>query len=133
MPSTRATDLSIPCSRPKGSQRPERSWPVPTPSMRPTRTESLRPGTASAPISRERAGPASTKNSGSSWPGPSPRNGPAGWRAASERTRNTTYHLKRIRARTRTTEILWIFFGIHTGNALEIGRRMSATVLAKAA
>ena len=43
------------------------------------------------------------------------------------------YHLKRIRARTRATEVLWIFFGIHTGNALEIGRRMSAMALEKAA
>mgnify|MGYP003411752080 FL=1 len=43
------------------------------------------------------------------------------------------YHLKRIRARTRATEVLWIFFGIHTGNALEIGRRMSAKALEKAA
>ncbi len=43
------------------------------------------------------------------------------------------YHLKRIRARTRATEILWIFFGIHTGNALEIGRRMSVVRLQQAA
>ncbi|MEZ4968258.1 MAG: transposase [Flavobacteriaceae bacterium] len=43
------------------------------------------------------------------------------------------YHLKRIRARTKKTEVLWIFFGIHTGNALEIGRRMSAMGLEKAA
>ncbi len=43
------------------------------------------------------------------------------------------YHLKRIRARTKPTEVLWIFFGIHTGNALEIGRRMAATALEKAA
>jgi hypothetical protein len=35
------------------------------------------------------------------------------------------YHLKRIKARTKETEILWIFFGIHTANALEIGRRMT--------
>jgi len=34
------------------------------------------------------------------------------------------YHLKRVRARTKATEILWIFFGIHTGNALEVGRRI---------
>lgn len=34
------------------------------------------------------------------------------------------YHLKKIKARTKATEILWIFFGIHTANALEIGRRM---------
>jgi len=43
------------------------------------------------------------------------------------------YHLKRIRARTKATEILWIFFGIHTGNALEIGRRMARQALEKAA
>jgi hypothetical protein len=40
--------------------------------------------------------------------------------------------LKRIMARTRQTEILWIFFGIHTSNALKIGRRMTQ-VAAKAA
>lgn len=43
------------------------------------------------------------------------------------------YHLKRIRARTKPTEILWIFFGIHTGNALEIGRRMARANQVKAA
>lgn len=36
------------------------------------------------------------------------------------------YHLRKIKAKTAATEILWIFFGIHTGNALEIGRRMAA-------
>lgn len=36
------------------------------------------------------------------------------------------YHLKKVKARTRKNEILWIFFGIHTANALEIGRRMVA-------
>ena len=35
------------------------------------------------------------------------------------------YHLKKIKARTRQTEILWIFFGIHTANALQIGFRMA--------
>lgn len=34
------------------------------------------------------------------------------------------YHLKKIRAKTKLTEKLWIFFGIHTANALEIGRRI---------
>lgn len=34
------------------------------------------------------------------------------------------YHLKKIKAKTKTTETLWIFFGIHTANALEIGRRI---------
>jgi len=38
------------------------------------------------------------------------------------------YHLKRIKARTKATETLWIFFGIHTANALEIGRRMAKTL-----
>lgn len=42
------------------------------------------------------------------------------------------FHLKRITARTKANEILWIFFGIHVSNALNIGRRMSK-VLAKAA
>ena len=32
------------------------------------------------------------------------------------------YHLKKVKAKTSKTEILWIFFGIHTANALEIGR-----------
>ena len=38
------------------------------------------------------------------------------------------YRLKKIKARTKETEILWIFFGIHTANALEIGRRMARTL-----
>lgn len=35
------------------------------------------------------------------------------------------YHLRKIKAKGKENEILWIFFGIHVGNALEIGRRMS--------
>ena len=42
------------------------------------------------------------------------------------------YHLKKIKAKTKATETLWICFGIHTANALEIGRRM-AHLLQKAA
>ncbi len=34
------------------------------------------------------------------------------------------YLLNRVGARTKDNEILWVFMGIHTGNALEIGRRM---------
>ena len=34
------------------------------------------------------------------------------------------YNLRKIKARTKATETLWIFFGIHTANALEIGRRI---------
>ncbi len=40
--------------------------------------------------------------------------------------------LNRIKAPTELTERLWIFFGIHTSNALEIGRKMT-TVQSKAA
>ena len=32
--------------------------------------------------------------------------------------------LKQIKARTEATERLWIFFGIHTSNAIKIGKRM---------
>ena len=38
------------------------------------------------------------------------------------------YHLKKIKAKTKETEILWIFFGIHTANALEIVRQMGRTL-----
>jgi hypothetical protein len=39
------------------------------------------------------------------------------------------YLLRKIKAKTEKTEILWIFFGIHTANALEIGRRMTKSKL----
>lgn len=41
------------------------------------------------------------------------------------------YHLKKIKAKTKATEKLWIFFGIHTANCLEIGRRMHKQNLKK--
>ncbi len=40
--------------------------------------------------------------------------------------------LKRIKARTKETETLWIFFGIHTSNAIRIGQRLS-NIIAQAA
>ncbi|MEO1218824.1 MAG: transposase, partial [Bacteroidota bacterium] len=43
------------------------------------------------------------------------------------------YLLKSIRARTQKSEILWIFFGIHTANALNIGRRIQQKSLKKVA
>lgn len=43
------------------------------------------------------------------------------------------YHLKKIKARTKANEVLWIFFGIHTTNALEVGRRMLNAKQQKAA
>ena len=36
------------------------------------------------------------------------------------------YGLRKIKAKTEKTEKLSIFFAIHTGNALEIGRRIAA-------
>lgn len=36
--------------------------------------------------------------------------------------------LNKIKARTKQTEILWIFFGIHTSNAIKIGQRMTQSV-----
>lgn len=36
--------------------------------------------------------------------------------------------LNKIKARTKETEILWIFIGIHTSNALKIGRRMAKPI-----
>ncbi len=38
------------------------------------------------------------------------------------------YHLKKVKAKTLKNEILWIFFGIHTANALEIGRRKTKKI-----
>jgi len=37
--------------------------------------------------------------------------------------------LNKIKARTKETEILWIFIGIHTSNALNIGKRMAKASL----
>lgn len=36
------------------------------------------------------------------------------------------YLLKKVNARTQPTETVWIFFGIHTANAVGIARRMEA-------
>ena len=38
-------------------------------------------------------------------------------------TQKNHYNLNRIKARTEKNEILWIFFGIHTANAVEISKR----------
>lgn len=37
------------------------------------------------------------------------------------------YLLKKVKARTQKTEVIWIFFGIHASNALIMGRRMLAS------
>lgn len=41
-------------------------------------------------------------------------------------THKNHYSLNKIKARTEQTELLWIFFGIHTANAVEIGKRIKA-------
>ena len=41
------------------------------------------------------------------------------------------YLLQHVRARTRKTEILWIFSGIQTANALNIGIRIAQKSLYK--
>ena len=38
-------------------------------------------------------------------------------------TQKNHYSLDKIKARTEKNELLWIFFGIHTANAVEISRR----------
>lgn len=42
-------------------------------------------------------------------------------------------HLKKIKARTKKTEVLWIFFGTHTANALNIGGRIVKLSMQRAA
>ena len=47
-------------------------------------------------------------------------------------TQNGHYELRRVKARTMRTEILYVFFGIHTANevqlAVRIGQRSSLSV-----
>ncbi len=45
-------------------------------------------------------------------------------REGSFRKQKKHYNLECINACTEITELLWIFFGIHTANAVEIGRRI---------
>jgi hypothetical protein len=40
-------------------------------------------------------------------------------------TEKEYYGLQRIKARTMKTEILWIFFGVHTANAVRISKRLA--------
>src|SRR5512139_297314 len=42
-------------------------------------------------------------------------------------TEKEHYGLKRIRAMTELNEILWIFFGIHTANAVRIAKRLAVS------
>ncbi len=38
------------------------------------------------------------------------------------------YGLRKVKARTKETEIAWIFFGIHTANAVKISKRLPKTI-----
>jgi len=42
-------------------------------------------------------------------------------------TEKEHYGLKRIRARTELNETLWIFFGVHTANAVRIAKRLAVS------
>jgi hypothetical protein len=40
-------------------------------------------------------------------------------------TEKQHYSLDKIKARTKLNEILWIFMGVHTANALRIAKRLA--------
>lgn len=40
-------------------------------------------------------------------------------------TEKRHYSLDRIKARTKANEVLWIFFGVHTANAVRIAKRLA--------
>lgn len=48
-------------------------------------------------------------------------------------TQKEHYGLKRINGRVKNTEILTIFFGIHTANAVQLARRIAEAELSQAA
>jgi hypothetical protein len=42
-------------------------------------------------------------------------------------TEKEHYGLQKIKARTEKNEILWIFFGVHTANAVLIAKRLAVS------
>jgi len=42
-------------------------------------------------------------------------------------TEKEHYGLQKIKARTDQNEILWIFFGVHTANAVRIAKRLAVS------
>ena len=42
-------------------------------------------------------------------------------------TEKEHYGLQKIKARTEKTEMLWIFFGVHTANAVRIAKRLTVS------
>jgi len=49
------------------------------------------------------------------------------------RTGKQHYSLSKIKARTMSNEIFWIFFGVHTANAVRIAKRLAQEELAQLA
>ncbi len=43
---------------------------------------------------------------------------------SSFRTQKEQYDIKRVKARTKRTEILYIFFGLHTANVVQLTDRI---------
>ena len=52
---------------------------------------------------------------------------------SSFRTQKEQYDIKRVKARTQRTEILYIFFGIHTANVVQLEKRIEQRALLEAA
>jgi hypothetical protein len=48
-------------------------------------------------------------------------------------TEKEYYGLQKIKARTQKNEELWIFFGVHTANAIRIAKKMAQAGLQKSA
>ena len=48
-------------------------------------------------------------------------------------TQKEHYSMRRIKARKKETEILYIFFGIHTANAVRLGERLLEGQMAEVA
>ncbi len=48
-------------------------------------------------------------------------------------TQKEHYDLKRVKARTKLTEILYIFFGIHTANVVQLAGRIEKKIQPAAA
>ena len=48
-------------------------------------------------------------------------------------TQKEHYDLKRVKARTKFTEILYIFFGIHPANEVQLAKRIEQRALLEAA
>jgi hypothetical protein len=42
-------------------------------------------------------------------------------------TEKEHYGLQKIKARTEKNEVLWIFFGVHTANAVRIAKRLAVS------